>query len=145
MSGMDIQNFAEKVRSRIKELRLSQTELGERIGWPRSQVSDMLRENRPPKPDKLIDLADALKVPVDYLIDDRIVSESGSGILRLITEDEERILHYARVLGLDLAEKRLLGVPEGEDGGKRYNREWGGTPIEEEAKNSPKKPKPGSA
>jgi transcriptional regulator with XRE-family HTH domain len=143
---MESRKFSEKVRHRLEQIGMSQSELARRINITRSWLNDILRRNKPPI-EHVIPVAKNLRVTADYLLDDSIATGE---LPQDRTETEEKILYLASLVGWSEAEKRLVHAPEGEDGGKRYNKEWGGTPIEEEAKSSPKKPrqpkkpKPGS-
>lgn len=90
--------FAEKVRSLLKSLRLSQADLAEAIGTNQPQVSRWLDSNTPPKWAYLLKMARTLDVSVDYLIDPAQVAPPRASEL---TEDERFLLRSFRALKID--------------------------------------------
>lgn len=85
--------------------RITQAQLAEAIGTDQTQISRWL--NNPKKGPSLfymLRIARALGTSVDYLIDDAMTDPAGS----MLTEDEQRLLEDARLVGIAEARKRLL-------------------------------------
>jgi transcriptional regulator with XRE-family HTH domain len=66
---MPPQGFAERLRTLRKQLGLSQTELGKRVGVHYTHIGRYETGKSEPLTDTLKKLADVLKVTTDYLID----------------------------------------------------------------------------
>ncbi len=103
--------YADKLR-RLCALRgLDQSELAVRVRLTKSSMSRILSGSQVPKLDKAYELAKALGVSLDYLVDDELDVDS-AGQWVVVTEDELTILKLARRLGSDAALDRLLGVDQ---------------------------------
>lgn len=89
--------FAEKVRSLLKERRLSQSDLAAMLGTSQPQVSRWLEGDTPPRWDYLLKMARALGVTADYLIDSALDEPPRSPEL---ADDERFVLQLYRDLGL---------------------------------------------
>ena len=83
-----------------------------RVRLTKSSMSRILSGAQVPKLDKAYELARALGVSLDYLVDDEVEIDS-AGQWIVVTEDELTILKLARRLGPDAALDRLLGVDQG--------------------------------
>lgn len=80
----------ERIRKSRLEKNLSQFELGKMIGVTKVSISGYERINRTPKIDKLIKLADALDVSIDYLLgrDINVITEKDDPyVIKLAKED----------------------------------------------------------
>src|SRR3954452_16923480 len=102
--------YAEKLQ-RLCALRgLDQSTLAVRVGLSKSSISRILSGSQEPKLRLAYDLAKALGVTLDYLVDDS--PEVGpNDQLVMVSEDEMTILKMARRLGPDVSIDRLLNVP----------------------------------
>jgi transcriptional regulator with XRE-family HTH domain len=86
---------------------LDQSELASRVGLSKSSISRILSGAQEPKLGLAYDLAKALGVTLDYLVDD--APELGpTDQLIMVSEDELAILKIVRRLGKDAAFDRLL-------------------------------------
>src|SRR4051794_18524577 len=107
--------YAEKLQ-RLCALRgLDQSTLAERVGLSRSSMSRILSGAQEPKLRLAYDLARALGVTLDFLVDES--QELGpSGHLMVVSEDELTIIKMVRRLGAEAAIDRLLGLAAPEEG-----------------------------
>lgn len=103
---MERMNFSEKVKALLESHRMSQAQLAEVVGTHQPQVSKWLNSGVVPSIPLALRVARALKVPLDYLVDDaqddlRLPSELG--------DDERAIIDLYRDLELSRQEavKRL--------------------------------------
>jgi transcriptional regulator with XRE-family HTH domain len=89
---------------------LDQSALASKVGLSKSSISRILNGAQEPKLRLAYDLAKALGVTLDYLVDDS--PEIGpSDQLVMVTEDELMIIKLVRLLGPTIAYQRLLNVP----------------------------------
>lgn len=88
---------------------LDQSALASRVHLSKSSISRILSGSQEPKLGLAYDLAKALGVTLDYLVDDS--PEIGpADQLVMVSEDELAILKIVRRLGPDVAFDRLLNV-----------------------------------
>jgi transcriptional regulator with XRE-family HTH domain len=91
---------------------LDQSALASKIGLSKSSISRILSGAQEPKLRLAYDLAKALGVTLDYLVDDS--PEVGpTDQLVMVTEDELTILKIVRHLGANASIARLLNAPPG--------------------------------
>jgi transcriptional regulator with XRE-family HTH domain len=91
---------------------LDQSELASKVGLSKSSISRILSGAQEPKLRLAYDLAKALGVTLDYLVDDS--PEVGpTDQLVMVTEDEATILKIVRHLGTHVSIARLLNAPAG--------------------------------
>jgi transcriptional regulator with XRE-family HTH domain len=91
---------------------LDQSELASKVGLSKSSMSRILSGAQEPKLRLAYDLAKALGVTLDYLVDEE--SEVSPFEQRvMVTNDELTILKMVRVLGTEAAMNRLLNAPPG--------------------------------
>lgn len=89
---------------------LDQSSLASRVNLSKSSISRILSGSQEPKLRLAYDLAKALGVTLDYLVDDS--PEIGpTDQLVMVSNDEMAILKIVRRLGPDVAFDRLLNVP----------------------------------
>jgi transcriptional regulator with XRE-family HTH domain len=99
--------FAEKVKILMGREKLSQADLAEAVGTHQPQVSKWINNGVKPSLPFAIRIARALRVSLDYLMDDSLDEEIAG-----ISDDERQILSIARVIGLETAIRRLTVAPE---------------------------------
>ncbi len=110
--------YAEKLQKLCVLRGMDQTALAERVGLSKSSMSRILSGTQEPKLRLAYDMARALGVTLDYLVDDSLeVDAAGQWVV--VTEDELTVLKLVRRLGTDTAIDRLLGVGDGEGAAKR--------------------------
>jgi transcriptional regulator with XRE-family HTH domain len=106
--------FGTKVSRRLDELDLKQAQAARAIGVDASQFSRWLKPNhQDPRltPGQLLRLARYLKLPIEFLVDDRVAELPGVDV----SVEEEKILDMVRTLGYGEAKRRLMmAVPLGE-------------------------------
>ncbi|MGE3821176.1 MAG: helix-turn-helix domain-containing protein [Isosphaeraceae bacterium] len=101
--------YTEKLQ-RLCALRgLDQSQLAAKVGLSKSSISRILSGSQEPKLRLAYDLAKALGVTLDYLVDDS-PEVSPTDQLVMITEEEMTILRIVRHLGTRDAIDRLLKV-----------------------------------
>lgn len=89
---------------------LDQTALAGQVGLSKSSISRIMSGAQEPKLRLAFDLAKALGVTLDYLVDQS--PEVGpADQLVMVSEDELTILKIVRRLGADISIDRLLNVP----------------------------------
>jgi transcriptional regulator with XRE-family HTH domain len=89
---------------------LDQSALAGKVGLSKSSISRILSGAQEPKLRVAYDLAKALGVTLDYLVDDS--PEIGpNDQLVMLSEDEVTILKIVRRLGTDVAFNRLVHGP----------------------------------
>lgn len=99
--------FDAKLRKLLDAQGLSQSELAAAIGLQPSRVSRWARGEGEPTRVQLVRLARALGVTADFLADDA-QDEPDPGP----SPAEARVLEAARVVGYDLALRRIMAAPE---------------------------------
>jgi transcriptional regulator with XRE-family HTH domain len=99
--------FAEKIRLLMGRERLSQADLAAAVGTHQPQVTKWLTSGVRPSLPFALRLARALRVSLDYLMDDTLEEPSGD-----LSDDERQILEIARVVGYETAIRRLTVAPE---------------------------------
>ena len=67
-SGFDPENFGARLRRAIERAETSQSRLAEKIGQPRSRVSEWVRGKRVPRLQDVIAIATELRVSLDWLV-----------------------------------------------------------------------------
>jgi transcriptional regulator with XRE-family HTH domain len=89
---------------------MDQSELANKVGLSKSTISRILSGTQEPKLGLANEIAKALGVTLDLLVED---SEEISETDRMVTvsEEEVTILKMARVIGVDEAMKRLMNAP----------------------------------
>ena len=95
--------FAERLEALRKQQRLSQTELGEKIGIHFTHISRYERGLTVPAADTLRRLADALGVSVDYLM-----NGTAQEAARAHFEDRELLLQFQEIEKLDDDDKQVV-------------------------------------
>jgi putative transcriptional regulator len=101
--------YSEKLQ-RLCVLRgLDQTALAAKVGLSKSSISRIMSGAQEPKLRLAYDLARALGVTLDYLVEDAAEPETASQLV-MATEDEVTVLKIVRRLGVDVAIDRLLGI-----------------------------------
>jgi transcriptional regulator with XRE-family HTH domain len=102
--------YAEKLQKLCALRGLDQSALASKVGLSKSSISRILSGAQEPKLRLAYDLAKALGVTLDYLVDDS--PELGTNQhMTMITEDELMILKIVRRLGSTVSMDRLLNVP----------------------------------
>ena len=89
---------------------LDQSTLASKVGLSKSSISRILSGAQEPKLSLANDLARALGVTLDHLVEE---SQEISPTHRMVmaSEEEMTILKMARVIGIDEAMKRLMNAP----------------------------------
>ena len=104
--------YAEKLQKLCALRGLDQSTLAGKVGLSKSSISRILSGVQEPKLRLAYDLARALGVTLDYLVDDS--PELGpTEHLVMVTDEEMMILKIVRRLGGDVAIDRLLNVASG--------------------------------
>ena len=101
--------YAEKMQRLCAMRGLDQSALAERVRVSKSSMSRILGGVQEPKLRLAYELARALGVTLDYLVDDAAELDP-AGHLVVVTEEELTILRIVRRLGADAAMDRLLGL-----------------------------------
>jgi transcriptional regulator with XRE-family HTH domain len=101
--------YAEKMRKLCAKRGVDHAWLARRVGLSKSSMSRILNGTQQPKLLLACELAKALSVTLDYLVDDSMETEP-SGHQVVLTDDEVTILKIVRRLGSSVAIDRLLGV-----------------------------------
>lgn len=101
--------YTEKLQKLCALRNLDQTALAVRVGLSKSSISRILSGAQEPKLRLAYDLAKALGVTLDYLVDDSSVVGAAEQLV-MVTEDELTVLKMVRRLGVDDAIDRLLNV-----------------------------------
>jgi len=97
--------FSEKLESLRVQKRLSQEEIAAAVGVTQSSVSRWLGGGGGPTLPQGLRLARFLGVPLDFLADDEMQKPPAGR-----SPEEELLLTNARILGIDEAIRRVLGV-----------------------------------
>ena len=97
-------DFPSKLKRRLKEMGMSQSELAERVGTSQSQVSDWVRKKSEPTVRYGAKVAEALGVTMDYLFRDD-VNDLGPEI----SPGEQILIGAIRELGPD-GTRRLMSI-----------------------------------
>jgi len=106
--------YTEKLQKLCAMRGLDQTALANQFGISKSSISRILSGSQEPKLRLAYDLARALGVTLDYLVDDS--PEVGpSEQFVMVSEDEVTILKIVRLLGTEAAYNRLLNAPAAPD------------------------------
>jgi transcriptional regulator with XRE-family HTH domain len=108
--------YAERLRKLCATRGLDQSALAERVGISKSSMSRILSGAQEPKLLLAYELAKALGVTMDYLVDESL-DDDPSCHLVVLTEDESTILKIVRRLGTSVAIDRLIGVAASDAGG----------------------------
>ena len=108
--------LAEKILKRMEERGHSQIWLASRVGTSATQVGrwlDLKKDQRGSRPSyrELLMLARVLELPLEYLCDDSCDDPAQYSGPQL-NADERRIVELARIIGYELATKRLMALPE---------------------------------
>lgn len=102
--------YREKLKRLCATYGLTQQELGERVGMKKNTISRILSGQQEPKLQEAYELARALNVTVDYLVSE--ATELGPSVrLVEVTEDEVILLRTSRIIGVDVALRRILNAP----------------------------------
>ena len=89
---------------------MDQTELATKVGLSKSSISRILSGVQEPKLGLAYDLAKALGVTLDYLVDEK-PALSPTDRMVMVSEDELTVLKLVRRLGVEVAMDRLLNAP----------------------------------
>ncbi|WP_158633709.1 helix-turn-helix domain-containing protein [Tautonia sociabilis] len=115
----------EKIYRRMVQLGLSQQALSQKSGVSDSEISRLLNgQSKRPGLHNILRLARALEVSLDYLADDELATDPRTGVDPLSGDERhlldrarqiglrevEMILDATRVLGFDMAIRRLYGL-----------------------------------
>src|SRR3954449_3601819 len=104
--------YAEKLQKLCALRGMDQSALASQVGLSKSSISRILSGVQEPKLRLAYDLAKALGVTLDYLVED--APELGpTQHLVMVSEEEMMILKIVRRLGSNLAIDRLLNAPPG--------------------------------
>jgi transcriptional regulator with XRE-family HTH domain len=109
--------YAEKMQRLCAMRGLDQTALAERVKVSKSSMSRILSGLQEPRLRLAYELARALGVSLDALMDDAVELEA-VGHFVVVSDDELTILKIVRRLGVDVAIDRLLGVALPSAGGE---------------------------
>ena len=102
--------YSDKLQKLCALRGLDQSALASKVGLSKSSISRIMSGTQEPKLRLAFDLAKALGVTLDYLVDDS--PELGiNEHLVMVTEDELMILKIVRRLGTSTSIDRLLNVP----------------------------------
>jgi transcriptional regulator with XRE-family HTH domain len=102
--------YADKLQKLCALRGLDQATLASKVGLSKSSISRILSGTQEPKLRLAYELARALGVTLDYLVDDS--PELGTNQhMMMITEEELMILKIVRRLGPTVSIDRLLNVP----------------------------------
>lgn len=101
--------YAEKIQKLCALRGLDQSSLAEQVHVSKASMSRIMSGMQEPKLRLAHELARALGVTLDYLVDDAL-RDDPAGQLVLVTEDELTILKIARRLGVGVAIDRMLEV-----------------------------------
>jgi transcriptional regulator with XRE-family HTH domain len=105
--------FIEKIKLIRDERGIKQETMAHYAGVTPGAMSKWLAGQGHPNPYQFRKLAEFLRVSMDYLTDDKQAGIPGPATNTVTVSDEElRILDYARDLGLDVARRRLLMLEE---------------------------------
>jgi transcriptional regulator with XRE-family HTH domain len=107
---MGIMGYSEKLQKLCALRNLDQSTLATKVGLSKSSISRILSGVQEPKLRLAYDLARALGVTLDYLVDDSPEMGPAQHLL-MVTEEEMMILKIVRRLGSNVAIDRLLNVP----------------------------------
>jgi transcriptional regulator with XRE-family HTH domain len=97
----------DKVLSLLDARRISQQDAEISCGMPRGRISKWVGGQGEPTARQALRLAELLRVPVRYLIDDAMTSPEPD-----VSEIQQRILWLAEAVGYDVAVKRLANALE---------------------------------
>jgi transcriptional regulator with XRE-family HTH domain len=109
---MGIMGYSEKLQKLCAMRNLDQSTLATKVGLSKSSISRILSGVQEPKLRLAYDLARALGVTLDYLVDDSPEMGPAQHLL-MVTDEEMMILKIVRRLGANVAIDRLLNVPPG--------------------------------
>ena len=101
--------YADKLQKLCALRGMDQSTLAEKVNLSKSSMSRILSGIQEPKLRLAYDLAKALGVSLDYLVDDSITVENPGQFIYL-SDDELTILKLVRRLGTDVSMNRLLAV-----------------------------------
>ena len=102
--------YAEKLQQLCALRGLDQSALAVKVGLSKSSMSRILSGMQEPRLRLAYDLARALGVTLDYLVDDSPEVYPDARLV-VVTEHELMILKIVRRLGSDVSLDRLLAVP----------------------------------
>ncbi len=102
--------YAEKLQQLCALRGLDQSALAVKVGLSKSSMSRILSGVQEPKLRLAYDLAKALGVTLDYLVDDSPEVDPNAQLV-MVTEDELTILKIVRRLSSNVSIDRLLAVP----------------------------------
>lgn len=101
--------YADKLQKLCALRGMDQSTLADKVSLSKSSMSRILSGIQEPKLRLAYDLAKALGVSLDYLVDDSITVEN-PGQFVYLSDDELTILKLVRRLGTDVSMNRLLAV-----------------------------------
>ena len=102
--------YAEKLQQLCALRGLDQSALATKVGLSKSSMSRILSGVQEPKLRLAYDLAKALGVTLDYLVDESPEVDPNAQLV-MVTEDELTILKIVRRLSSNVSIDRLLAVP----------------------------------
>lgn len=102
--------FAERLKSILKEKEMSGRHLAREVGITGAQISNYLRRQSFPQPEKLVEIARTLNVPIEYFIVENYALDTGDKVYngRLLGA-VEKLTDDQRLLLLELAEELAKG------------------------------------
>jgi transcriptional regulator with XRE-family HTH domain len=101
--------YADKIRKLCALRGLDQSALADQVGVSKSSMSRIVSGMQEPKLGLAHELARALGVTLDYLVDESDQGSPGDQMVEL-SDDERTILKIVRRLGHSLAIDRLVGI-----------------------------------
>lgn len=103
---VDMERFSEKIKTLMRERRMSQADLAEASGMPQARVSKILAGEGRIYADQAAAWAKVFGVSLDYLADDTLDAPPPE-----LSHEDRTILDLARVLGYQRALLRLATEP----------------------------------
>lgn len=105
--------IGEKVQAFLVSRNISQEAFGNLVGWTKSSVNELKEGKKDRSVLRMHNLCEQMGCSLDYLVDtskDWPPPDSKQN-LRLLTNEQVKILSYAEDLGHDVAMSRLLNIP----------------------------------
>ncbi len=96
--SLDYGSFGRRVRTRRKQLKITQVELGALIDVSPSYIGHLERGLRAPSTEVLVDLCNALKVSPEYLLKDYLDGEDKTPAVPIDRNDLASMLKVAQYL-----------------------------------------------
>lgn len=107
--------FSDRLKAILKEKKMSGRQLGREVGLSGAQISNYLRGQSFPQPEKLVEISRVLNVPIEYFIEKHFSMNSASKVYNgHLLGVAEKLNNNQRLLLLELAEE-LAKVNENRD------------------------------